>query len=124
VVASDDRERRTNPRFVCELMTFLHPEGGEPLAGESSDLSMGGLSAHLDRELAVGTALQVVLTLSLGWSEADFLRIPAKVVWCRKDGERFAAGVRFDELAERERRRLESLVRLLGGELDSIRAHV
>jgi len=123
-VVEERRERRTNPRFLCELMTFVHPEGAEPLVGESADLGMGGLSARIDRELAVEAPVRVLLTLSLGWSETDFLSIPAKVVWCRREGEVFAVGVSFDEISDAQRRRLECLVRLLGGELDSIRAQV
>jgi c-di-GMP-binding flagellar brake protein YcgR len=124
VTSSDRRERRTNPRFVCELMTFLHPEDAEPIAGESADLGMGGLAARIDRELVVESRIQVLLTLSLGWSETDFLRIPAKVVWCRHEGDAYVVGVQFDEIDEAERRRLEVLVRVLGGALDSIRAQV
>lgn len=105
-------------------MTFLHPDGADPIAGESADLSMGGLSARLDHELAVASRLQVLLTLTLGWSETDFLRVPARVIWCRREDDGVRVGVKFDELREGERRRLEVLVRLLGGELDSLRAQV
>jgi hypothetical protein len=117
---SDPADRRANPRFECELKTYVLNVRGDMLSGTSADLSRGGVSVELVEPVAVGEAVQIYLRLVLGWTAADFLTLPGRVVRCERIAEGHRIGVELEPLSETQGERLELLIRVLAGELDAV----
>lgn len=72
----------------------------------------------LEESIEEGTPVMVALTIGLGWSEADFLRLPSNVVRSQKIDGGHATGLVFEALDADTSKRLDLLVRVLDGELD------
>jgi hypothetical protein len=122
IVMGDDSadERRANPRFVCELRTYVLDAAGSMFSGISADLSRTGASVRLATSLEPGSRVQLHLRLMLGWTASDFLMLPARVVRCEPAGDAYQLGVELDALDEAQAGRLDLLVRVLEGELDAV----
>jgi hypothetical protein len=80
------------PLCVPATVTLLDRRGA-PLAGESRNLSQGGIQLRLPRRLAPGTRLQVTLQMQ----EHAPLTLPGRVIWSRPHPDRpgWAVGVQF-----------------------------
>lgn len=63
--ASTHMIKRAAKRFLMELpLTGKYTNGGaHPFTGQTKDVSAGGVFFYCDRELAVGTELQVIFPL-------------------------------------------------------------
>lgn len=120
-MANTSDERRKHPRFECELLACVFDEAGESYAADSIDVSETGVALRLDRVLEVDARVEVLLTVHFGWTETDFVRLPGRIVWCRRDGEGARLGVEFcSEDLETQRDRLALLIRAVGAELGSV----
>ena len=118
MVGSDD-ERRRKPRYDCSLHVITETPGSEPIHGQASNLSATGLRMDMEEPVEVGTAVRHHLRLVLGWTEANFLTLPAVVRWCESGPDGYQVGTEFSgEMAEEHGKRLKLLVRVLSGELD------
>jgi hypothetical protein len=89
-------------------------------SGTSADLSRSGASVQLAVALEAGTRVQLYLRLVLGWTAADFLMLPGTVVRCSSEDDGYQLGVELDELDETQAGRLDLLIRVLQGELDTV----
>jgi hypothetical protein len=119
---SDDSadERRANPRFVCELRTYVLDVKGSMVSGTSADLSRSGASVRLSAPLEPGERVQLYLRLVLGWTAADFLMLPAQVVRCVPEDDAYRVGLELADLTDAQAGRLDLLLRVLDGELDAV----
>jgi PilZ domain len=95
---------RKHPRYAHEAQVTSLVSGKE-LQGRTTNVSRGGLCADLADEIAVGTELEVSLSLIFDNEEhSEALSIPARVAWCTPVDEGHQLGLMFKpmnaELAE------------------------
>jgi c-di-GMP-binding flagellar brake protein YcgR len=108
-------ERRTNPRFACDVAASIVIDEATPSPRRVVDISRGGISMLGEDPVTVGTHLMVHLQASADDGDTESLDIGATVVWCTqtKDGT-YQIGARFDEAKGRDRsQRFEHLLELL-----------
>lgn len=100
------KERRQSRRVEARVeVRFSEANAAaRALRAYSLNLSVGGLCLRTQKTYPVGAAPQ--LTLKIGGEEFDLLGV---VAWTRNG----AIGVRFEDLAERDRQRLEEITGML-----------
>lgn len=92
---TDVRERRRFMRHASSVPLHCHKEGHTAIsAGETSDVSFGGVSFILDRPYSPGDVVSVQYP-----SLARGRTLKGEIVWCRPldepDTRRYANGLRF-----------------------------
>jgi Tfp pilus assembly protein PilZ len=114
-----DRDRRTNPRFVCDLdARVVVADRSEPLAGRAVDLSFSGVCVDLTEPIAVGTKAVFHLQLVVPEGLTEELPVPGTVVWSTPTRGLMQIGARFHtDMDDAIWRQLEVLLRILSGEL-------
>ena len=86
------QERRQYERKLMEF-NLTYSSDSRCGVGLSKDVSEGGMCAILDRDLPVGTALEMEFAFPSG----DSVPIEAfsKIIWTKKTEEGFLTGVKF-----------------------------
>ena len=104
--APDGRELREHPRVAVRATVDIS-SGTNFYTGRTRDISLGGLFVETTASVAVGMPLTIRLDLLGKPSE-----IPAEVVWVMLDvaGSPAGAGVRFRELTQELRARVEAFM--------------
>lgn len=104
--AGRPEDRRQSERIPARVeVRFKQPaQAARALRAYSLNLSVGGLCLKTDRHYEVGAPLK--LTLDTGGETFDLTGV---VAWVRGG----AIGVRFENMAEDQRQRLEALVGML-----------
>jgi hypothetical protein len=97
------RSVRRASRARIVLPVTVTPEGGRPVSGTTSDLSVGGVGARLEDPGPPGTAVRVSLELGDG---AELLDCEAVVV--RRVGP--VSALRFESLTQAQERRVQRRV--------------
>jgi len=85
-----DRAGRQFIRHPTEIPVEVHPVEGGAIPHRVRNLSVGGLSFHADREMSLGS----VVNLRIPGVEPAF-ESTARVVWCRPVVSGFDLGVAF-----------------------------
>jgi Tfp pilus assembly protein PilZ len=100
------REQRRHPRVAVSAKVDIS-SGANFYVGTTRDLSLSGLFVETTAGVAVG--MPIVLRLDLLGKASE---IPAEVVWVLQDdaGHIAGAGVRFLELSEELRKRIEAFM--------------
>jgi len=66
------KNRRTYPRMKCRLTIEIHPtNGGSPVLGNLTDISLGGCFVETSAILSTGTRLNVVFSIDDGKLQAE-----------------------------------------------------
>ena len=73
----------------------------------TDEVGAGGLRLTLQQPADVGATFAVRLELA-GPGDPDAPLVLAKVVWCKRDGNRFAVGLEFVGLKPEDRERIEA----------------
>lgn len=107
-------DARQHPRYALEVDVEIRtPSGAVP--ARSRDVSRGGLCCISSAQLALGTEVQ--LNLSLVFDEETFsepLLVRARVVWCTGLGQgKYQVGTSFVGLTQENRAYLEMFLRYL-----------
>jgi len=56
-------ERRSRPRVAASLPVSIKPSEGEPITGQTRDLSMSGIFLYADAPILEGSQLEIVVML-------------------------------------------------------------
>jgi c-di-GMP-binding flagellar brake protein YcgR len=101
-VQSQRAHPRTRIALSAEVDNFK-----DRFTAATRDLSLGGAGLDIDRPLKEGAAISLALFLVVDEVEDEQtkpLSVRAKVQWCAESDEegRFAAGVRFENLAPQQ----------------------
>lgn len=117
-------ERRTNPRFVCDLEAEIElAEGEDRIRGRTSDLSYSGICVEAERAVPTGATALFHLRLVLPQGESDALALRGTVVWSTGTTGGAQIGARFQsDMSDEQLRKLDIVLRALSGELDLRRA--
>jgi len=104
---SNGSERRKDPRYSAHFdVRFARAsDAAKALNANSMNFSAGGLCVRTQNAYSLGEPLTMSLSI-----EGETFELEAAVSWIRGD----AVGVRFVNLEESIRLRLESVARLLG----------
>lgn len=70
------------------------------------NVAIGGASFEMDRELAVGTQVNLLLYLPMAQG-LELIKTLARVVWSKRRAKAYVVGVAFDEFAPGDQRRLQ-----------------
>jgi len=103
------RERRAHPRLKCANSVEVFPQGQTiPIRSRTSDLSVGGCFLEMPNPLPAGSQIRLGL-----WVKEFKMWVTGQVVTSTPG---FGIGVKFTEIAERDRDQLkqflESMVRI------------
>lgn len=103
---SNGAERRKDPRYAAHFdVRFARAtDAAKALNANSMNFSAGGLCVRTHNAYSLGEALSMSLTI-----EGELFELECAVSWIRGD----AVGVRFVNVDEGVRARLESVARLL-----------
>ena len=104
---------REHPRYAAELEAEITVDG-ERLPGRSKDLSRGGLSVTVAKQVVAGSLAK--LRLALVFDEETFsewLEIEARVVWCAPVGRsgQFQLGLSYQKVTPEARKYLDLFLR-------------
>jgi hypothetical protein len=98
---SEEREIRRFPRIHAEHLISVRPVTGRKSSVEtvttSKVVGLGGLMFESARRLRLGTRLE--LSILVG---SELIKVTVRVVWCRKEGETWHAGVAFEDITEKD----------------------
>jgi hypothetical protein len=107
-------DARQHPRYALEMDVEIRTASG-PIPARSRDVSGGGLCCITTAPLALGTDVQ--LNMSLVFDESTFsepLLVRARIVWCTNLGtDRFQLGTTFLGLTQEDRAYLDMFLRYL-----------
>jgi len=103
-------DRRATSRFLVQFRTTLSKEQGVIEGGTLIDLSTEGCRVESDARLTTGNALSLRLFVSGGNSPIEVER--AEVRWV----EGLVSGVAFITIKQKEKERLQQVIRDLEGE--------
>ncbi|HVV16591.1 MAG TPA: PilZ domain-containing protein [Polyangia bacterium] len=102
-------ERRQAPRITTRSLVEVRlPDWGALRAVYTVNLSIGGMRLSVGAHAALGTAIDIILTLPDG----ERLHLPARVAHLGPDGNG-DIGVRFDELPASTRHQIEGYLEQL-----------
>ena len=109
------KERRAGERFKSEFPAAytLPDEHGEKDTCRAMDISEGGIGLSVDKELAEGIPMTLVLDIP---GTKEEIRAKGEVVWSKeitKDRGVFRSGVKFTSLKESDKARLIKYIRSL-----------
>ena len=95
-------ERRRDPRVVARIEVRFReaPAAARALKAFSVNFSAGGLCLRTKNDYAVGSQLRIALHV-----EKEELDLLATVAWAHKG----AIGVRFEDVSEDDKKKLETL---------------
>jgi Tfp pilus assembly protein PilZ len=117
---SDDR--RSSPRFACDVEAEVRLADGSSLPGRTIDLSFAGVCLVVDSPVKAAAMVVLSLKIVLEWAQSDALAIPAKVVWCTPTGGRYQLGLAFArDMSSVTMARLEVLLQALSEGVDPVR---
>jgi Tfp pilus assembly protein PilZ len=105
---------RQFPRLAVEAEVRV-VDGDQLLAsGTTTNLSMGGLCAHVDQMVEGGAEVELAITLVFSAdSFSEALTLAARVVWATALGDKVQLGCSFLQLSAEDRRYLEIFLRYL-----------
>jgi c-di-GMP-binding flagellar brake protein YcgR len=111
--------RRKHTRFSVAVAAEV-TQGDETLAGETRDVSAGGVSVMLNAVLPEGASVELLLILTEDGIEdpdEEPFETRASVMWCAGLENGVAmSGLRFADVVPAQRKRLERfLARIAGG---------
>lgn len=110
-------ERRTSPRFACELATDLQV-GNELLAVTTVDLSFSGICVVSPQAVATRQEVGLRLRLLFDAGGTDDLLLLGETVWCTAVRGGYQVGCRFlPEMPGGTWRRLDLVLQLVRGDL-------
>ena len=99
----DTRERRAHPRLKCANSVEVYPLGQTiPIRSRTSDLSLGGCFLEMPNPLPAGAQIRLAL-----WIKEFKLWASGQVVTSTPG---FGIGVKFTEIAERDRNQLKQFL--------------
>ena len=106
---ADGADRRQHLRLEnsVPVMYWLSPTSGEPRRSLTKNISGGGVCLFLDKELPLGTVLQVSMNLP---GRATLLTFTGEIVWCEpyevigktQRHKAIEAGVRITDIAPQD----------------------
>jgi hypothetical protein len=105
------------PRFGIRLSAELKVEG-RTLTGVTRDLSTGGVGLTLDRPLAEGAFVRVMLFVVEDDVEAEGahgLDLTGTVQWVAESDHGYSVGIRFGTLTAAQSGALQNALRTVGG---------
>src|SRR5207245_2292861 len=86
--------------------------GGRIVAGESKDLSRGGISLTAAEPFAVSDLVELEIALVFGDdSFSEPLKLPAMIVWCTRLGGGWQLGAKFVKPSKETRSYLEMFLK-------------
>ncbi len=108
-------DKRLFRRFACELAVEIETADGRIVAGQSKNLSRGGLCLESAEPIAAGAEVTVRVTLVFAAdSSSEPLDLPARVVWCTPFGEHaHQVGTQFRPLSSERLTYLDMFLRYL-----------
>lgn len=107
-------DKRLSPRFSVELAVEIETDGGRVLAGQSRNLSQGGLCLETADPVPAGADVTVRVTLLFDENRSsEPLELPARVVWCTPFGDAHQIGTRFGPLSSERMTYLDMFLRYL-----------
>jgi hypothetical protein len=90
--------RRLTARRACKLtVRYRSEQGWHPAT--AMDLSQKGTRLRLGEDLARGIAVMVAFETPEGAQPIE-VEIPGQVIWSRREGLSYQAGIHFDEVPE------------------------
>ena len=105
-------EKRKNKRFSVSQFLSITLEGEEFVAVSPKDISLGGLSCTT--RVPVRPFTEVYLMISVPLPEGDeIIKIEGSVIHSTKEGEEYILGVKFLDLFESDKRKLEQYLKQL-----------
>ncbi len=115
-------ERRTSPRFACDVEAEVRLQDGSSLPGRTIDLSFAGACLVVDTPVKPSAMVVVSLKIVLEWAQSDALALPGKVVWCTPTGGHYQLGLAFArDMSSVTMARLEVLLQALSDGVESVR---
>ena len=108
-------DKRLFRRFACQLAVEVEAPDGRVLAGQSRNLSRGGLCLETADPVDAGAEVTVRVTLVFDEdSTSEPLDLPARVVWCTPFGEHaHQVGTQFLQLSSERLTYLDMFLRYL-----------
>lgn len=115
-----DNNKRAHPRFAVEVDAEFRPTSGK-IPARTRDLSRGGMACYAKRALAIGTTVDVALSLVFGeGSLSEPIVLKAQIVWCTALRDGFhQIGTTFVGLTLETRQYLDMFLRYLKEGLDA-----
>ncbi len=96
-------ERRIHPRWIIEnTVIFQRESNPNQHEGLSQNLSCSGISMLTTEKLHNGQ--KIALNISL--SDTESIRLTGKVMWIKKQGDRYRVGIHFVGIVEKEQSRI------------------
>lgn len=107
---------RQHQRFAHQAQLTVRV-GGKVLAGQTQNVSRGGLCAHIVEPIALGRDVEVDLVLRFEDDvQSEPLRLPARIVWCTTLDDGNQIGVAFKPLDAERAEYLGMFLRYLDGQ--------
>jgi Tfp pilus assembly protein PilZ len=108
-------DKRLFPRFACQLAVELEVPDGRVVAGQSRNLSRGGLCLETAEPVPAGAEVTVRVTLVFDEERSsEPLDLPARIVWCTPFGEHaHQVGTQFPPLSSERLTYLDMFLRYL-----------
>ena len=97
-------ERRDNNRsyIIADIKVIPVKQGSKPIGGEVVDINSGGVGVYLWTKVTQEEFVDVELTFRAPDGEQQTEHIKGEVLWVRKVGNRYSAGIKFGEIASQE----------------------
>jgi uncharacterized protein (TIGR02266 family) len=104
-MGQDDLNRRTDERVSARFEVHFNDtqEAAKALRAYSLNVSAGGLCLRTRRSYDVGAPVQMDMVV-----EGQAFQLRGVIAWVRDEAE--AVGVRFTEMTEKDRSRLQSVI--------------
>lgn len=108
-------DKRHSPRFAVRVAVELETKAGQRLAGQSRNLSRGGVCLETADMIAAGEEVTVRITLVFDEERSsEPLELPARVVWCTPFGDQaHQVGTQFHPLSSEHTTYLDMFLRYL-----------
>lgn len=113
------KDRRSNPRFACDVEAEVRLDDGRILPARTQDISFSGICVVATEPVTPRSRATFALRLVMEWAETEPVELPGVVVWCTRTRDGHQVGARFDPQAMGEDawQRLDVFLRFLMGEL-------
>ena len=89
--------RRLTRRYILGEVSIRPFDDGEPIGAEALDVNSGGVGLYLMSEVPANTEVWVSITLNTQTEGHITIEIKGLVQWLRPVGNRFSAGIKFNE---------------------------
>jgi hypothetical protein len=111
-------ERRSHPRFACDIEAFVELPDGDKVPARTVDLSFSGICLVAAEHIKPRTPVNFHLRLIFQWAESEGMSIPGEVVWSTEVEGEAQIGARFDKnMSSVSWTRLDVLLQFLAGEI-------